>query len=788
MTSITTEKSTQVAVADPTRTELYAVIGTTGIKMSREFTDSYRYKTQPPDVSRPIYDVATSDEITHEIKEVVMISSNHIASAVLDAAIGSGFDDIEAMVTFIATNEMKTISQQTRCVLDDQIDMLNLNDLAWDRLSLLKDYMVHGHERQNWPVEPTHSEAWIAEAMRLGIPVEHLKRRIGVNYPGENDDAKQPPADAKVENIAPEKKSVNDNIRHVLDKVRDHNGWVAINGRFRDRTYNENRRAEQRAWLMENTTYGHFTPTYKPVTPSISDMSPEHLANIVMAYYRTGSVDRALFTIIKVGMCIDTTWMVMNSRMMGLLSDMCDRYPAIHRRTCDEWMPYIARSMLMHERHDGYRKITVRNPALISHDVVRSLPRSRSMWPDSNPYCSIIPSYGKKVVESMAMFCVGPRSILSMEEYERRMRYNTRHATRSDVPSVYELIEFDKYHDIVALSGGLHQSCVSTRPVELNYADWKSYYDAEYPVKLAEIKSTFDDYIALVRQHIPAEHIPDDLVNNRDVIRIADIVKVRGGHINAEVMKDIDVVEAKYHAVAGSVSDIDISVHTGSVEQYEEIVHGLVDRLKAAGYDNIYLIPIPRYNPKFAIMGADLVRPIDIYRIPHLQPVQLIRKFHFDAVRSYRITRMVNNQPVADIEWLWTAACAHLTGVNITMIWMSNNKSPLMITDTYTRRCFAKYSNSSMLKQYLEWCKDVYAKQGIDPKFIFAGAADRTHVLFSGRATAAGQKIKSINTPLDPYSDGAMPKRKWYSGNKVKLPNMDAIMENVVADLGAGRG
>jgi hypothetical protein len=323
----------------------------------------------------------------------------------------------------------------------------------------------------------------------------------------------------------------------------------------------------------------------------------------------------------------------------------------------------------------------------------------------------------------------------------------------------------------MALSGGFHQSCCGVKPIEQNYNDWKDYLDWVYPgyesiknhVDLfydAAWKLCSDNNIALDNKwdrDIIITKLSDHMSVGQDDVKISeDLQRV----IELHVMLDKHISGDKKLNIPG-LSDMDISVHCKMHEKYVDVVEDIFQILKDAGYERIWLRKIPRkWNFKYAIMGPDLTRPIDIYRID-IMDVQLMRKFHLDPVRIlWNGTR----------RWALSSSIGfHLTGVVATMIWLSNNKDPIDLVTTYLIRGCSKFTNKKMgetLHNAME------TQQPFNKYPIIYGPVAHNHGIFVDKLISRGKKILMNNSKLHwSKYDG----HKWHDGMKVTIPDIKSF-------------
>ena len=532
---------------------------------------------------------------------------------------------------------------------------------------------------------------------------------------------------------------------------------------------------ERRAdWLKENTTYGHF----QMITPKFmyKVMCPDQAHSIWRMYTQTDNLNMACLFLARLMTSTETCHLaIKNPPLMRDFSIAIADKPALKKFFAVYAMPYSCRTMFMSERMVGH-KIDRSNVAWWTEEQVLALP-VMDMMPHENPYCCVIPG-NMSIYMQLPYYVVGKYRSTNREEYFERVRYGSRYqGERKDVPSAFDLIPYDQWTQpgadgdmsIINLSGGFHEACCGIKPIELNYDGVTEYMDYIYPGY--ETIDT-DEFYALAHRLLGERKIEVENKWDRDnIIKVlTDTVESKNDkpNISGAIAKLIAVHKQLDVQISGDkakhldgISDMDVSVHCKTHAKYELVVDDIYNKLRAAGYERIWKRVIPRvWKHKYCIMGPDLTRPIDIYRVD-IMDVQLMRKFHLDPVRVLwnGVTRM----------FLWTSVMYHMTGVAATMVWVSNNKDPISLVSKFNLRCVSKLTNKPMGEIYAEALKKVSPFK--DYPIVF-GPVSHTHGIFVDKLIKAGKKIEPMNNKL-PWPKPN--KFCWHDGTKVVTPMVEAF-------------
>ena len=737
---------------------IHAVIGKVTVEVPSEFTTIFNYTEQIElNGDRPTHYDIEGDEV-HPTTILIMENTNQI-NYVLDIFVARSQPPVHYLIDMILISGVASLSTDVLNYIHVYTNGLVVNTYSWYRLNKLTDYELHRHFKCNWPVLPQHDPKWIARAVELGVPIGRLINLIGGEYPGAADDKKE---ERDAGHIATE-------LQKQITKDAENR---------REMKYpppDAERRERRNTWLMENTTFGHFEKISTLSETRI--MTYEQAFNITQMYYNVGSHDYAMLTIWNLLVSTETAHLaIRNPPVMRVLSKLFDQYPKSRQPTALGALWYAFRTTYMEERMVG-QKITNTSRAWWSEEQFMALPVFNYL-PDRSPYCPIVCG-DMSIYSQLPYYVVGNRRFTTREEYIERSNYVTRYCgPKKGISSVHSIIPHLGYsipceggdQTIIYNSGGLHQSCMSVRPVEANFDNWNAYADMNYPDQHILARNEMDEFYTVANNRIAELDIIVDNVWDADTIirAVRDRVESKEGEIHPHVKELVDLNDKMCSKIFTS-SDVDISVHTKTHTKYVEVVHGVVDALRAAGYERIWIKEVPRkWKCKYSIMGPDLARPIDMYRVD-ISNIQLMRKFHFDCVRAL----WDGNK-----RWMLSSSIgSHLTGVNTTMIWLSNNKDPISLQCNYALRGFSKYTNTKMLSTF----KKALENTAPFNKYpIVIGPVTPQHGIFVDKLLAIGKKIEVNNSKLEwPRRIGHVN----YSNGKVCMPDTESFYGQITATM-----
>jgi hypothetical protein len=739
---------------------MFAIINkSTAVRIPEDFSQIFRHDDPVlPTDGCTYYDV-NGDEV--KVEHIIELTNDTQINAILDGVVQINKPDIHDFIELILDSHVRQINPSVKKYIDQYINHTGVNVYAWYRLSQLTDYELHRHFKCNWPILPRHDPKWVARAVKLGVSVGKLIHMIGGEYPGAAAPVNGEVHDAGF--IATELQKQLD--KHLLDQHEK-----------KHPPHDNEKRERQTNWLTENTTYGH----YDIITPRAMAriMTYSQAENIVQMYYTTGSTDYALLAIWNLMASTETAHLaIKNPPVMRILNSIFRAHPQTRQVTAANALWYAFRTTYMEERMVG-QKIIAKSRAWWSEEQFMALPVFNYM-PDRSPYMPLI--WGNmSLYQQLPYYVVGHRRFTTREEYIERCNYVTRYCgPKKGIPSIHSLIPHlgystpmsEGYGTIIYNSGGLHQSCMSVRPIEQNYTNIEKYMDSVYPDQHQCAGREMDEFYNAAQTLIIEMELklPDNTWDADLILKeLGDVMELKDDVVPPKLANLIELNKKMNIAIATS-SDIDISTHTKTHGTYLEIVHATFQVLKDAGYERIWIKEIPRvWACKYAIMGPDLPRPIDMYRVDVSQ-VQLMRKFHLDCVRT-----------LWDGQQRWalsSAICAHLTGVNTTMIWLSNNKDPITLQCTYAKRGFAKFTNKHM-GDILR--KAMSEEEPFSKYPIHYGPVMPNHGIFVDHLIQEGQKIEINNSKLEWTRKVG---HKNHNGTNVVMPNTESFYGVIVNAL-----
>lgn len=658
---------------------------------------------------------------------------------------------IHDIADLIIGSDMTTISIHTKRIIDTKLHQPSIYE--WDILKTLTDFEEHRHRKSHWPVLPNHDPMWIERAVRLGVPVNRLMRIIGQEYPGGE----------QIDGVALINRVNEYKLAHPRRGADEKHDPPEIKVEINEQK--NARRNKSTEWLRENTTWGH----YNMITSNTKVcMSMEQATNIYNMYCKIGSDDYAVLFAMNLMVDTNTAHLaIKNPALMNMLTTTMEQHPKLKPVVAQNALVYAFRALFMEERMQGKRAITSANRGWWQEEEFMALPVFNYLA-DRSPYCAIIPGY-IPLFQQLWYHVIGERRFTTRDEYMDRMNYISRYQGEGKVQPVHELIPYNNWtkhtnHDypssMLALSGGIHQSCCGIKPIEKNYTNHEDMYDNIYPGQDRPygVNWLWEMFYSIAHRYLKRKCIKLTDVQRWDVDYIIDLVKKQPtSWVTENIIARHDIIID----MCSQISDMDISIHCDTFTQYEEVVSDVFQTLQQAGYTRIYLRKIPRtYKHKYAIMGPDLTRPIDLYMIRNTN-VQLMRQFHLDPVRIlWDGTR----------RWALSSAVGfHLTGVVTTLIWLSNNKDPIDLVTTYSKRGCAKFMNTQMQAIYKNALNEVTP---FNKYPIQIGPVHYNHGVFVDHLIRKGRQVTMNNAPVGYERHTG---HKWYNGNKVIPPPIETF-------------
>jgi hypothetical protein len=351
---------------------------------------------------------------------------------------------------------------------------------------------------------------------------------------------------------------------------------------------------------------------------------------------------------------------------------------------------YYSMYILKHEEIKSYSCVP------LNARFIFDIEEARRLWDniphigiDKHPLIHLMEPLGYKS-SYMPFFLEGERKINSLEVFKRRLSIATN--------GLLDNIDLSKWR--ACLSGSILVPCIATNPLEerfKNYGDYKysfvvddlfdsiingSYVDSS----MIQIKRENESFRKYLECYYPSyESVPDD-----ELIKFMEPEQTPEQY-EAQKFEDLNSPNRDYpneidHAIAYNVlSDLDISIHTDTFEEFKVNVYELFEALRKRALEiadkrdgRIYIRRIRRVNNyKYSIYGPGINRPIDLFWITK-SPDTFVEQFHLGVVRSHWDGKSVRI--------MQSAVAALLTGINHDYRWMSSNKAPAIPVLKYAQR------------------------------------------------------------------------------------------------------
>lgn len=143
---------------------------------------------------------------------------------------------------------------------------------------------------------------------------------------------------------------------------------------------------------------------------------------------------------------------------------------------------------------------------------------------------------------------------------------------------------------------------------------------------------------------------------------------------------------AYFKAKSGNGTDIDLSIHCDSTEEFENRARSIYEAIRVncvrKELGPVWLQTIPTVHTyKFRIYGPGMKRDIDMYHVKGRTPARMVKAYHLDCVHSWfdgNTTRSFVGCVLAD-----------LTGMGRTYKWFSCAKDPGAIIMKYVERSYS---------------------------------------------------------------------------------------------------
>jgi hypothetical protein len=340
---------------------------------------------------------------------------------------------------------------------------------------------------------------------------------------------------------------------------------------------------------------------------------------------------------------------------------------------------------------------------------------------DKHPLVHLMEPLGYKS-SYMPFFLDGTRTINSMDVFKRRLSIAC--------DGLLDDVDLSNYNAV--LSGSILVPCVATNPLEKRF-ETVDYVNGK---KVFVLEDLFDQI--MIGDSIDAEdskqamspadmsfsiylecYYPSYKSVKPDELKTFIEPHQTNEEYEAQKHEDLNNPARNYpedidHAVAyGILSDLDISIHTNTFEEFKVQVYRLFEKLREKVRENveldnphIYIRRIRRGNSfKYSIYGPGINRPIDLFWITR-SPDTFVEQFHLGVVRMYWDGKQVRI--------MQSALAALLSGINHDYRWMSCNKAPAIPVIKYTQRGYTTPLNKferPILVEYIsgkeEWCKTI---------------------------------------------------------------------------------
>lgn len=353
---------------------------------------------------------------------------------------------------------------------------------------------------------------------------------------------------------------------------------------------------------------------------------------------------------------------------------------------------YYSLYILKHEEIKSFSRV----PA--NARFIFDIEEARQLWNniphigiDKHPLIHLMEPLGYKSAY-MPFFLEGERKINSLEVFKQRLSIATN--------GLLDDMDLSKYK--ACLSGSILVPCIATNPLEERFRNCNDnkctlvvgdLFDSIINGSFAEssmIQMQQDN--ESFRKYLECYYPSYNSVPNEELIKFMEPEQSLSQY-EAQKFEDLNSPNRDYpneidHAIAyGILSDLDISIHTDTFDEFKVNVYGLFEILRTRAHSiadskkldgRIYIRRIRRANNyKYSIYGPGINRPIDLFWITK-SPNTFVEQFHLGVVRSYWDGK--------NVRIMQTAVAALLTGINHDYRWMSSNKAPALPVLKYAQR------------------------------------------------------------------------------------------------------
>lgn len=320
----------------------------------------------------------------------------------------------------------------------------------------------------------------------------------------------------------------------------------------------------------------------------------------------------------------------------------------------------------------------------------------------------------------MPFFLEGKRSINSLEVFKQRLSIAC-----NGLLDDFDLSEFN-----AILSGSILVPCVATNPLEkrfenIGYKNTKKetfiledLFDRILNSDLDEEQKYLSAHDISFNAYLECFYPSYKSIKDEELKNFIEPIQTEKEY-EAQKFEDLNSTTKNYpddedHAAAyGILSDLDISIHTPTFEEFKICAYKLYEKLRLRVKNNnsiadqrIYIKRIRRgSNFKYSLYGPGINRPIDLFWITK-SPDTFVEQFHLGVVRMHWNGKQINI--------MQSALSALLTGINHDYRWMSCNKAPVIPVIKYAQRGYTTPLNKferPILVEYIsgnkEWCNSI---------------------------------------------------------------------------------
>lgn len=313
---------------------------------------------------------------------------------------------------------------------------------------------------------------------------------------------------------------------------------------------------------------------------------------------------------------------------------------------------------------------------------------------DKHPLLHMMEPFGYKSAY-LPFFLDGLRRINSMETFKNRLSVATN--------GLLDGINLAKYH--ARLSGSILVPCIVTNPLEELFVRSKvdcNIDDLFDSVLNGSFKSSDEKEREnrMFRKFLECYYPDYSCIKNDELAHYLEPIQTEEEY---QAQKHDDLMNAGRNCpddidkptAFGVLSDLDISIHTDTFDEFKVAVYDLFEVLKTRAMEiaslnkekdgRIYIRRIKRVNNfKYSIYGPGTNRPIDLFWISK-SPDTFVEQFHLGVVRSHWDG---NN-----LIMMGSALSALLTGINQDYRWMSSSKAPAIPVLKYAQRGYSTVLN-----------------------------------------------------------------------------------------------